>query len=82
MFQLLFSFSSDKVTQDHVVVRKIGKRADNQYKISAIFTMRLENLCERGAKVLQIDIMGAFFGVSLNFMSFMQVAPGSYSVDF
>ena len=57
--------SSEKVAQDHEVVRKIGKRANNQYKISAIFTMRLENLCERGAWVLQIEIMGSFFGVGL-----------------
>ena len=41
--------SSEKGTQDHEVVIKIGKRADNQYEVSAIFTMRLENLCERGA---------------------------------
>ena len=58
--------SSEKVAQDHEIVRKIDKRANNQYKISAIFAMRLENLCERGAWVLQIEIMGAFFGVSLN----------------
>ncbi len=30
--------------------------------------MRLENLCERGARMLQIKIMGAFFGVSLNLL--------------
>ena len=29
--------SSEKVTQDHEVFRKMGKRANNQYKISAIF---------------------------------------------
>ena len=42
------------------VVRKIGKRAYYKKEISAIFTMGLENLCERGARILQIDIMGAF----------------------
>ena len=60
--------SSKKVTQDHEIVRKIGKRADDQYEVSAIITMRLENLCERGARILQIEIMGAFFGVSLNLL--------------
>ena len=57
-----------KVTQDHEIVRKIGKRADDQYEVSAIFIMRLENFCERGAWILQIEIMGAFFGVSLNLL--------------
>jgi hypothetical protein len=51
--------SSKKVTQDHKIVRKIRKRTDDQYEVSAIFTMRLENLCERGAPILQIEIMGA-----------------------
>ena len=60
--------SSKKVTQDHEIVRKIGKRADYQNEVSAIFTMRLENLCERGAWILQIEIMGAFIGVSLNLL--------------
>ena len=54
--------SSKKVAQDHEIARKIGKRADYQNEVSAIFTMRLEKLCERGAWVLQIEIMGAFFG--------------------
>ncbi len=43
--------SSKKVTQDHEIVRKIGKRADNQHETSAIFTMRLENLYKRGARI-------------------------------
>ena len=30
--------------------------------------MRLENLCERGAQILQIEIMGAFIGVRLNLL--------------
>ncbi len=61
--------SSKKVlTTDHEIVRKIGKRADYQNEVSAIFTMRLENLCEREAWIFQIEIMGAFFGVSLNFI--------------
>ena len=60
--------SSEKVTQDHEIVRKLAKRAAYQYEISAIFTMRLENLCERGAWILKIEIMGAFFGVSLNLL--------------
>ena len=42
--------SSKKVTQDHEIVRKIGKRANDQNEVSAIFTMKLENLCERGAR--------------------------------
>ena len=46
--------SSKIVTQDHEIVRKIGKRADYQNEVSAIFTVRLENVCERGALVLQI----------------------------
>jgi hypothetical protein len=37
--------SSKKVTQDHEIVRKIGKRVDDQYEVSAIFTMRLEKVC-------------------------------------
>ena len=57
--------SSKKVTQDHEVVRKIGKIANYQNEVSAIFTVRLEKLCERGAWILQ---MGAFFGVSLNLL--------------
>ncbi len=58
--------SSKKVTLDHKIVRKFRKRADDQNEVSAIFTMRLENLCEHGTCwVLQIDIMGAFFGVRL-----------------
>ena len=60
--------SSKKVTQDHEIVRKIGKRADDQNEVSTIFTMRLENVCERRAWVLQIEIMGAFFGVRLNLL--------------
>ena len=60
--------SSKKVTQDHEIVRKIGKWADYQNEVSAIFTVRLENLCERGAWILQIEITGAFFGVSLNLL--------------
>ena len=60
--------SSKKVTQGHEIVRKIGKRADDQNEVSAIFTMRLENLCKRGAGVLQIDIMGVFYGVRLNLL--------------
>ncbi len=68
MFQLLIALRARARPriQDHEIVRKIGKRADYQNEVSAIFTMRLENLCERGARVLQIEIMGAFFGVSLN----------------
>ena len=34
--------SSKKGTQDHEIVRKIGKRADYQIEVSAIFTMRLD----------------------------------------
>ena len=61
------TISSKKVTQGNRIVRKIRKRADNhQHELSAIFTMGLENLCESGARILQIEIMGAFFGVSLN----------------
>ena len=30
--------------------------------------MRLENLCERGARIIQIEIMGAFIGVRLNLL--------------
>ena len=30
--------------------------------------MRLENLCKRGARILQIEIMGAFIGVGLNLL--------------
>ena len=30
--------------------------------------MRLEDVCERGAWVLQIEIMGSFFGVGLNLL--------------
>ena len=30
--------------------------------------MSLENLCECGAWILQIEIMGAFFGVNLNML--------------
>ena len=55
---------SKKVTQGHEIVRKIGKRADFQNEVSAIFTMRLESLCERGTLILHIEIMGAFLGVS------------------
>ncbi len=64
--QRVLRADAKKVTQDHEIVKKIGKRADYQNEVSAIFTMRLENLCERGAWILQIEIMGAFFGVSLN----------------
>ncbi len=32
-------------TQDQKIVRKIRKRADDQYKVSAIFTMGLERTC-------------------------------------
>ena len=30
--------------------------------------MRIENACERGVWILQIEIMGAFFGVRLNLL--------------
>ena len=61
--------SSKKVPQDHKIVRKmIRKRTDDQYEVSAIFTMRLENLCKCGSRIFQIEIMGAFFGVSLNLL--------------
>ena len=53
--------SSKKVTQDLKIVRKIRKRADEQDEVSAIFTMRLDNLCERGARILQIEIKWARF---------------------
>ncbi len=56
--------SEKRIQVIHKIVRKIRKRADNQYEVSAIFTMRLENFCECGARVLQIKIMGAFFGVN------------------
>ncbi len=46
--------SSKKVTQDHKIVRKFDKRADDQHEVSTIFTMRLDNLCERGARILQM----------------------------
>ena len=35
------------------------KGADDQHEVSATFAMRLEDLCERGARILQFDIMGA-----------------------
>ena len=61
--------SSKKVPQDHKIVRKVRKRTDDpQYEWSAIFTMRLENLCECGSWIFQIEIMGAFFGVSLTLL--------------
>ena len=72
MYQLLIALRARarprKVTQDHEMVRKIGKRADYQNEVSAIFTMRLDSLCERGAFILQIEIMGAFVSVSLNLL--------------
>ena len=39
-----------------------------RHSCDAIFTMRLENACERGVWILQIEIMGAFFGVRLNLL--------------
>ena len=36
--------------------------------VSAIFAMRFLNLCERGAWILQIEMMSAFFGVRLNLL--------------
>jgi hypothetical protein len=60
--------SSKKVPQDHKIVRKIHKRTDDQYEVSAIFTMRLENLCKCGSRIFQIEILGAFFGVSLTLL--------------
>jgi hypothetical protein len=60
--------SSKKVTKGHEIVRKIRKRADYQNEVSAIFTMRLENLCERGAWIFQIEITGALFGFSWNLL--------------
>ncbi len=62
------SSSKKRVSQDHRIVRKVRKRTDNQYEVSAIFTMRLENLCECRSRIFQIEIMGAFFGVSLNLL--------------
>ena len=52
--------SSKKVTQGHGIVRQIDERADYQYEVSEILPIRLESLCERGAWVRQIEIMGAF----------------------
>jgi len=60
--------SSKKVTQDHEIIGKVCKRADDQHEVSAIFAMRLEDLCERGARILQIEIMGAFLDVRLNLL--------------
>ena len=37
--------SSKKVTQDHEIVRKIRKGADDQHEVSSIFTMRLGFYC-------------------------------------
>ena len=71
MFQLSIALRArarKKVTQDHEIVREIGKRANYQNEVSAIFTMRLKNLCEFGAWILQIEIMGAFFDVRLNLL--------------
>ena len=62
------SSSKKRVSQDHRIVRKVRKRTDDQYEVSAIFTMRLENLCECRSRIFQIEIMGAFFGVSLNLL--------------
>ena len=45
-------FKTRSCTQGHEIVRKFGERADDQNEISAIFTMRLENVCERGAWIL------------------------------
>ena len=67
-FESTSSSKAKKVPQDHKIARKIRKRADDQYKVSAIFTMGLENLCEYRARVLQIEIMSAFLGVSLNLL--------------
>ena len=42
--------------------------ARRRHSCDAIFTMRIENACERGVWILQIEIMGAFFGVRLNLL--------------
>ncbi len=46
--------------------KRITNRANGAEKPKGFFTMRLEDLCEHGARTLQIDIMGAFLDVKLN----------------
>ena len=62
------AYTSEKVAQNHEVVRKICEWADNQDQISAVLTMRLESLCERGARVFRIKVMNSFFDVRLEFL--------------
>jgi hypothetical protein len=44
------------------------QRADDQFEVTDIFTMGADGLCERGARALQIEIMGAFLDVRLNLL--------------
>ena len=59
------AYTSEKVAQNHEVVRKICEWTDNQDQISAVLTMRLESLCERGARVFRIKVMNSFFDIGL-----------------
>ncbi len=57
-----FESSPKKVTQDNKIVRKIGKRADDQHLVSAIFIMRLENV-EPGHFKIILDLSHVFFAL-------------------
>ena len=52
--------------EGHKIVGKIGKIADDQYKVSAIFAMGLEILCERRDTKTKTETMSSFQSVRLN----------------
>ena len=58
-------YTSEKVAQNHELVRKICERADNQDQISAVLAIRLKSLSEGRARILQIKAMNSFFDIGL-----------------
>ena len=62
------TYTSEKVAQNHEVVRKICERADNQDQISAVLAIRLKPLSEGRAEILQIKVMNSLFDIGLELL--------------
>ncbi len=60
--------TSEKVAQNHEVVRKICEWADNQDQITAVLTIRLWPFSEGRARILQIKVINSFFNIGLELL--------------
>ena len=60
--------TSEKLAQNHEVIRNICDRADNQYQISAVLDIRLKPLSEGKAMIVEIKVMNSFFDIGLELL--------------